>query len=709
MSTSCNLMVRCMFMVIFASLFAPMLHAADITLIAPDGTRVTIHRDSYGVPHIVAATERGVIFGQGFAAAQDRLYQMETNWRGAAGRLAEWLGSFFVEFDKEARRRSYTEDERTQLFNALPADLRLIFEAYRDGVNTYLDSMAANPAVYKPQEFSNWNMERWTVNKTMAIVQYMTRNFGGFGGQELTRLRELQNNGKEWFALNRPINDPTALTTIQGEGLQTEKKWTYSGIKVRDEVIQAIEAKTERFDAQALSLGLPVKLGSFAVLIAGQKSSSKEVMLLGCPQMGEPHGDTPQITNEVELQCPTMHVGGMTIAGVPLVIIGHNEHHAWSLTSGLSDNVDVYVDSTVDASYSKYFHNGQWLDFEVINDPIPSIGAQHAYTHYRTMHGPVIDADLTRHQVFSVKMTFWKQELEMAKFLYGVIKAKTLAEVEAAAALNPMSFNFFYAGKDQTIKYWHTGKYQDRRDGVDPRLPHKGDGREEWRGFIPFASLPQIANPSQGYLVNWNNKPVSWWNNGDPVPWRGPHRVKAMYDYVAPISAFTYDNLKNVPKAINSHGTYQQAVALSPTAIVDENVLPPGQSGFINLAGQRSPHFDDQWNLHVNWRFKDMEFNQSLVGVQSRTPNPITFTVDQNYPNPFNPVTTISYQLPYAAPVRLAVYNVNGQLVKILVEGDQLPGLHKIQWNANAVSSGVYIYRLQAGEFIAEKKCIVVK
>jgi penicillin amidase len=696
--------------VVFVSLIVTArVEAADLTLIAPDGSRVTIHRDAYGVPHLTGATERGIFFGQGFAAAQDRLSQMEMNWRGAAGRLTEWLGFLFVDFDKEARTRSYTEEERTQLFNALPADLRAIFEAYRDGVNTYLDSMAANPAVYKPQEFANRNMERWTVNKTLAIVQYMTRNFGGFGGGELNRLRELQTNGKAWLDLNRPINDPAAPTTIPSGGLVPAESWRYSGITVRDEVIEAIEARMERLNAQALSLGLPMKLGSFAVLISGAKSSSNQVMLLGCPQMGEPQRSAPQITNEIELQCPTLHVGGMTIAGVPLVIIGHTEHHAWSLTSGLSDNIDVYVDSTSDASYNKYYHNGQWLDFEVINDPIPGVGTQYDYTHYRTVHGPVFADDLAKRQVFSVKMTFWKQELEMAKFIYGIIKAKNLAEFEAAAALNPMSFNLFYAGKDQTIKYWHTGKYQDRRDGIDPRLPHKGDGSEEWRGFIAFANLPQIANPSPNYLVNWNNKPVSWWNNGDNIPWKGPHRVTAMYDYVAPISVFTFDNLKNVPKAINSHGTYQQAIALSPTDIIDENVLPPGQSGFINLAGQPSPHFADQWDLHMNWQFKDMEFGRTPVGVQDRVLNPLTFVVDQNYPNPFNPVTTISYELPYAASVRLAIYNVNGQLVKTLVAEFQSSGAHKVQWNASGVSSGSYLYRLQAGEFTAEKKCVVLK
>ena len=138
-------------------------------------------------------------------------------------------------------------------------------------------------------------------------------------------------------------------------------------------------------------------------------------MLLGCPQMGEPEQSVPQITHELELDCPTFHVGGMTVAGLPLVIIGRTEFHAWSFTSGVSDNIDVYIDSTQDESYSKYYHNGEWLDFEVIQDTIRSFFGVELFTHYRTIHGPVFADDLTNRQVYSQKMTFWKNEVGMAK------------------------------------------------------------------------------------------------------------------------------------------------------------------------------------------------------------------------------------------------------------------------------------------------------
>ncbi|MCP4711211.1 MAG: hypothetical protein GY869_21535, partial [Planctomycetes bacterium] len=156
----------------------------------------------------------------------------------------------------------------------------------------------------------------------------------------------------------------------------------------------------------------------------------------------------------------------------------------------------------------------------------------------------------------------------------------------------------------------------DRFDGIDPRLPHNGDGSEEWQGFLEFVDLPQAANPDQGFFVNWNNKPVSWWNNGDNVPYHGDTnltiRVLEIDNYVRPIEDFTYQNLQDVPYNINDHGAYQQALEISGSGFVNSrNIVPPGQSGFISLNGEYDPHFDDQWPLQLNWEFKPMLFAQN--------------------------------------------------------------------------------------------------
>jgi hypothetical protein len=85
------------------------------------------------------------------------------------------------------------------------------------------------------------------------------------------------------------------------------------------------------------------------------------------------------------------------------------------------------------------------------------------------------------------------------------------------------------------------------------------------------------------------------------------------------------------------------------------------------------------------------------------------FALRDNYPNPFNPSTTISFQLPKSSMTSLKIFNTFGQEIATLIEGEKEAGSHQVQWNATTVASGVYFYRLQAGEFMETKKMILLK
>jgi hypothetical protein len=88
---------------------------------------------------------------------------------------------------------------------------------------------------------------------------------------------------------------------------------------------------------------------------------------------------------------------------------------------------------------------------------------------------------------------------------------------------------------------------------------------------------------------------------------------------------------------------------------------------------------------------------------------PAAFALAEAYPNPFNPSTVVQYDLPVASPVRLAVYDVLGREVRVLVNGWLDAGRHRAVLDAGALSSGVYIFRIEAGRFTATKRCLCVK
>ena len=112
---------------------------------------------------------------------------------------------------------------------------------------------------------------------------------------------------------------------------------------------------------------------------------------------------------------------------------------------------------------------------------------------------------------------------------------------------------------------------------------------------------------------------------------------------------------------------------------------------------------------HELW-MRPFAFDAVPTGVEATgLPVPLAFELEQNFPNPFNPATTIHYDLPRAATVRLTVFSVLGQRVALLVAGEQKAGHHEVKFDAGGMASGVYLYRLEAGDFVGAKKMLLVK
>ena len=114
----------------------------------------------------------------------------------------------------------------------------------------------------------------------------------------------------------------------------------------------------------------------------------------------------------------------------------------------------------------------------------------------------------------------------------------------------------------------------------------------------------------------------------------------------------------------------------------------------------------------VNWAAmytSDIHINGITTGVDGVAELPADFSLKQNYPNPFNPTTTIAFDVPKTAHVTLRLYTPNGQLVKTLIDQNMPAGAHKLKLDASSLASGVYLYRIEAGDFVASKKMLLLK
>jgi len=116
-------------------------------------------------------------------------------------------------------------------------------------------------------------------------------------------------------------------------------------------------------------------------------------------------------------------------------------------------------------------------------------------------------------------------------------------------------------------------------------------------------------------------------------------------------------------------------------------------------------------NLYINTQYGILTFEDTITknngDINHITPD--EYLLYQNYPNPFNPSTTIEFDLPKAANVRIEAYNIAGQKIKTLLNKKMLSGRHEVEFNAQNLSSGIYFYRIEAGEFQDVKKMILIR
>jgi len=149
---------------------------------------------------------------------------------------------------------------------------------------------------------------------------------------------------------------------------------------------------------------------------------------------------------------------------------------------------------------------------------------------------------------------------------------------------------------------------------------------------------------------------------------------------------------------------------------------------FTTLDPVLEPNGDGTYNYHALW-LQDNSPGVSLFGEgdSAMSPwvyatNPVitgiedekdgilrSFTLKQNFPNPFNPATQIEYSLPVSSKVSLIIYNLMGQEIARLVNGEQIAGVHSVRWDAAGLSSGIYFSRLRASGFVETKKMVLLK
>jgi acyl-homoserine lactone acylase PvdQ len=565
--------------------------AAQTPSPAPD---VTILRDKWGVPHVFEQSDERGAFAIGYAMAEDRLFQMEVFRRAGKGRLAELIadqeaigGQSAIDFDIMARRELYTEPERRDLFDRLsPAD-QAFLEAFVDGVNLYIAEALADPIQKLPGEYLALGIlpAPWTLTDSIGFATLAIGIYGTNGGGETANAVLLMDligslgvtRGKQAFDDLFWVEDPDAPVTIDhgrfadpNLASMTRFAPAQMALLADPRVAAALrKAAAQQHEEHALvdeigrRLGLGALFGSGhsnALVVAGTHTTTGHPMLGGGPQVGYA---TPSFFWESGLHTPTYDSVGVTVPLGPGNIMGRTNELAYTVTSGFDDLIDTYVEMLDPSDYHLYRHDGQWLKMDCRTetflvraepdkipddlqaDPQKFLGLNSAdplrpkpplravvQELCRTVHGPVFFIDAENHVALSHRKSHWGLELDAAASWLRLGQRHSIAEVDRELAGFPMTFNFHYASNEAggRIAYFHRGKVPIRPAGVDPRLPLPGDGSAEWTGFVADADMPKVIDPHQGFITNWNNKPIRGWAEaGEQRELWGPrHRVEGL-------------------------------------------------------------------------------------------------------------------------------------------------------------------------------------
>ncbi|MHA6803787.1 penicillin acylase family protein [Salinifilum ghardaiensis] len=535
---------------------APVAGAAGRSL----GAGVTVVRDTWGTPHIYAASRHGLFYGYGYSIAEDRLFQLDMARRSFTGRVAEVLGPDWIEHDRSLRSDVDADSVREQ-YGELSQRDREIFEGYADGVNARIDEVLADTGSLLPEEYgrSGFRPDRFTgLDVVMIFVATMAHRYSDATSQpeNLAVLRELvqhhgEAKGERLFQQIVWRDDPDAPTTVPPSDAQRRESPRGSArLDARQRRLPSIDvppataprAGADASPAHTAAVGLagggsPADRARFsnAWLIGGAKTASGGAILVNGPQFGF---FQPAYTYSVGLHGAGFDVVGNTPFGYPAILFGHNGDIAWGATAGMGATVDVYAEQLNPEDPREYLFDGSYRRMGERTETIAVRGREPVEVTVRsTVHGPVVASDPDRGVAYSKKRSWAGLEVESLLGWIDSTRARSWSQWLRQASRNATTINWYYADRRGNIGYVHTGAYPRRHPDADPRLPASGTGDMEWRGLQPFSWNPKVLNPEQGFLTNWNNKPAPGYEGSGL--WGAADRVREIDEQLAGRSGIT--------------------------------------------------------------------------------------------------------------------------------------------------------------------------
>jgi penicillin G amidase len=433
---------------------------------------VRIDRDDLGIPHIKARTMDDVWFAEGYATAQDRMFQMDGLRRLAAGELSAIVGPAALASDRESRRMRMRRIAEQVYVEMEPSD-KAAMQAYARGVNAWIE---AHHGRY-PIEFTllGYDPQPWSVVDSLLCGLHMIRTLTNDWKSKLIKQQMLR--GGEPDKVNYLYSPRSGLEILPGGDVHPgSNAWAVSGA-------HTATGKPLLSNDMHLEFGLP----------------------------GVWHAEY--------LEAPGMKVAGVSLPGLPGILSGHNDRIAWGETNLEFDVQDLYLER-IDLRSGQYLYNGKIEQARSERELIQIKGRPtEEMTTWVTRHGPIIEA--ANGQAVALRWVA-SESGAIADVFLDVDRARNWGEFKhALSRLGGPAQNFAYADVDGNIGYQAAGRLPVRRDWSGGVPVDGSTGANEWDGFIPFDQMPESYNPPEGFVVTANQ---------NPFPAEYPYRVTGGFD-----------------------------------------------------------------------------------------------------------------------------------------------------------------------------------
>jgi len=489
---------------------------------------VKVTRDSHGVPAIEAATLEDLFFAQGYVTAQDRLWQMDVMRRFGAGELSEILGKEMLRIDREQRILGLRAAARKSLQMASPRD-RSYLEAYTRGVNAFIRKHG--PGL--PIEFRilNYQPKPWQAEDSLVIANLMVKDLNYYAfGDVLAREKILGKLGPELTAdlyVNRSWHDrpPTVmredLTDQENQGDSNDQDEDDDDDGPDNSVTQHQGAGAEIWAQHA-----PEAVnGSNDWVVSGAHTVTGKPLLSDDMHLGH---QMPNLWYEAHLKSGNLDVAGVTLPGMPYVIVGHNQRIAWGFTNVGPTVTDAFIENF--NGQGAYQTPQGWQQPEHRAEVIRVKGKPDVAVDVRiTRHGPII-TDILPGETRQVALR-WTLHDGLRMPFFDVDRAQNWEEFRKAfSQFDAPGQNVVYADVDGNIGYQATGHIPIRAAG-NGSLPVNGaDDAHEWTGYIPFDKLPNIYNPPSGVIATANGRiSPDRYPYSISAEWEAPWRAERIY------------------------------------------------------------------------------------------------------------------------------------------------------------------------------------